>query len=88
MATPFGVSHVAQHAAVASLAATGQLLERVDRIVEERGRMLECLRDQGWYLPDSQANFVWLPLGDRTEAPSGAGFGEAARRSACRTRCR
>ncbi len=68
VATPFGVSHVAQRAAVASLAAADQLLARVDGIVEERGRLLECLRDQGWHLPDSQANFVWLPLGDRTSA--------------------
>jgi histidinol-phosphate aminotransferase len=68
VATPFGVSHVGQRAAVASLAASDQLLARVERIVEERTRLLECLRDQGWYLPDSQANFVWLPLRERTSA--------------------
>ena len=29
---------------------------------------LAALRDQGWDVPDSQANFVWLPLGDRSTA--------------------
>jgi histidinol-phosphate aminotransferase len=65
VATPFGVSHVAQRAAVASLAAERELLERVDAIVEERTRMLTALRAQGWTVPDSEANFVWLPLGSR-----------------------
>jgi len=63
--TPFGVSHVAQLAALASLRVEGELLARVDTIVAERTRMLTGLRDQGWDVPDSQANFVWLPLGDR-----------------------
>lgn len=61
--TPFGVSHLAQLAGVASLRATDELLDRVDRIVAERTRMLDGLREQGWSVPDSQANFVWLPLG-------------------------
>lgn len=62
--TPFGVSHVAQLAALASLRAEGELLTRVEALVAERTRMLEALRAQGWRVPDSQANFVWLPLGD------------------------
>ena len=64
--TPFGVSHVAQLAALASLRAEAELLTRVDAIVEERTRLLAGLRAQGWDVPDSQANFVWLALGDRT----------------------
>lgn len=66
--TPFGVSHLAQVAALASLRVTGELLERVDAIVDERVRMLAALRAQGWEVPDSQANFVWLPLGDHATA--------------------
>ncbi|WP_246117549.1 histidinol-phosphate transaminase [Cellulomonas composti] len=62
--TPFGVSHLAQHAALASLRARDQLLARVDAIVAERTRMLAGLRGQGWTVPDSEANFVWLALGD------------------------
>lgn len=62
--TPFGVSGVAQLAAVASLGVKAELDRRVDAIVAERGRMLEGLRAQGWTVPDSQANFVWLALGE------------------------
>ena len=61
---PFSVTDVAQAAAVASLDAADALAERVDAIVAERVRVLAALRDQGWDVPDSQANFVWLPLGD------------------------
>ena len=66
--TPFGVSHVAQLAAVASLQHTSELLARVERVVGERTRLLDGLRAQGWDVPDSQANFVWLPLGDASTA--------------------
>ncbi len=65
-ALPFGVSSVAQAAAVASLAAEPALLERVDALVGERERVLAALRGQGWDLPDAQGNFVWLALGERT----------------------
>ena len=64
-AVPFGVSTVAQHAALASLRAETALLERVDAIVAERTRVEGVMSQQGWDLPVSQANFVWLPLGDR-----------------------
>ena len=57
---------VAQEAAVASLAAYDELAERVDTLVAERGRVIAGLRAQGWDIPDSEANFVWLELGDRT----------------------
>ncbi len=63
--TPFGVSHLAQLAAVASLAAQDELMVRVDGIVQERTRMLAGLRAHGWTVPDSQANFVWLGIGDQ-----------------------
>ena len=66
VALPFGVSTVAQAAAVASLDAETALLERVDALVAERTRVLDTLRTQGWEVPDSQANFVWLPLGAAT----------------------
>jgi histidinol-phosphate aminotransferase len=63
---PFSVTDVAQAAAVASLDSAAALAERVDAIVAERGRVLGALRDQGWQVPDSQANFVWLPLAERS----------------------
>jgi histidinol-phosphate aminotransferase len=65
-ALPFGVSSVAQAAAIASLAAESELLARVEAIVEERERVVAALREQGWDLPDAQGNFVWLALGERT----------------------
>ncbi|HZI96893.1 MAG TPA: histidinol-phosphate transaminase [Actinomycetales bacterium] len=63
---PFGVSSLAQEAAVASLRAEAELLERVAALVGERTRVLGALRDQGWPVPDSEANFVWVPAGGAT----------------------
>lgn len=68
VSTPFGVSNVAQLAAVASLRAQKEMAERVDLLVAERGRMLAGLRAQGWDVPDSQANFVWLGVGEHATA--------------------
>ena len=65
-ALPFGVSSVAQAAAVASLEREPELLERVAALVTERERVVAALRDQGWSVPDAQGNFVWLALGERT----------------------
>lgn len=62
---PFSVSTAAQAAALASLESDAQaaLLERVESVVAERERVTEKLRGMGLAVPDSQANFVWLPLG-------------------------
>lgn len=71
-ATPFGVNSLAQVAAVASLDAVDELLERVDTIVSERDRVVQGLTDQGWKLPRTDANFVWFPLGADSSAFSAA----------------
>ncbi len=63
VALPFGVSTIAQAAAVASLEREDELLARVEALVGERTRVVGELREQGWSVPDSQANFVWLPTG-------------------------
>ncbi|MFF3496449.1 histidinol-phosphate transaminase [Streptomyces sp. NPDC002795] len=65
-AVPFGVSQLAQDAAVASLRAEDELLGRVGSLVTERTRVVEGLRAQGWTVPETQANFVWLRLGEKT----------------------
>ncbi|MFE1975280.1 histidinol-phosphate transaminase [Streptomyces hygroscopicus] len=65
-AVPFGVSQLAQDAAVASLRSEDALRERVDALVTERARVWDALVAQGWTVPDSRANFVWLRLGERT----------------------
>jgi len=65
-AVPFGVNGLAQVAAVASLDAEKELLERVDALVDERGRVLDELVEQGWQVPPAEGNFVWLRLRERT----------------------
>jgi histidinol-phosphate aminotransferase len=65
---PFTVSSVAQAAAVASLAAEPELLERVEHTVKERGRVRDALLADGWAVPPTEANFVWLRLDERTTA--------------------
>jgi len=63
---PFTVNSLAQVAAVASLAAEDELMERVDLVVKERDRVRSELLADGWNVPPSEANFVWLPLGGRS----------------------
>ncbi len=63
---PFTVNTIAQAAAIASLEAEKELLERVDATVEERGRVRDALIAQGWTVPPTEANFVWLRLGADT----------------------
>jgi histidinol-phosphate aminotransferase len=63
-ATPFGVSTIAEEAAIASLEAEDELLDRVRQLVAERARVWAALRDQGWTVHRTEANFVWLRLGD------------------------
>ncbi|SSC24589.1 Putative phenylalanine aminotransferase [Klenkia terrae] len=63
---PFGVSMVAQAAAVAALASEDEVRARVAEVTAERERLTAALRERGQSVADSQANFVWLPLGERT----------------------
>jgi histidinol-phosphate aminotransferase len=65
---PFTVNAIAQAAGVASLNAEDELLERVEMTVKERDRIREALRADGWTVPATEANFVWLRLGDQTAA--------------------
>lgn len=63
---PFAVNRIAQAAAVASLAAENELNVRVEEAVKERDRVREALVAQGWTVPPTEANFVWLRIGERT----------------------
>jgi histidinol-phosphate aminotransferase len=65
---PFTVNRLAQAAAIASLAAEAELLERVEFTVKERTRVREALVADGWTVPPTEANFVWLRLGEHTAA--------------------
>ncbi len=62
----FTVNALAQAAAIASLQAEPELLERVEAVVKERDRVRGELLAQGWTVPLTEANFVWLRLGDDT----------------------
>ena len=55
-----------QAAAVASLAAEDELFERVELTVKERTRVREALIGDGWTVPLTEANFVWVRLGEHT----------------------
>jgi histidinol-phosphate aminotransferase len=63
---PFAVNVIAQAAAVASLAAEPELLARVELVVKERARVRDELLAQGWSVPPTEANFVWLRLDEDT----------------------
>jgi histidinol-phosphate aminotransferase len=65
---PLSVTAQAEVAALASLDAEADLLERVHEIAERRDRLVAALRDVGWRVPDAQGNFVWLPAGDEAIA--------------------
>lgn len=65
---PFSVNSLAQTAAIASLDAEIELMRRCATIVRERARVRSVLLDAGYQVPETQANFVWLPLGARTGA--------------------
>ena len=73
---PFSVNSIAQAAAVASLAAEDELFERVELTVKERTRVREALVADGWDVPITEANFVWLDLGEHTLDFAAACFDE------------
>ena len=68
VAMPFAVTDIAQAAGVASLNAEIELQARVDTLIAERARVTAALQAAGWPVTPSQANFVWLNLGDHTDA--------------------
>ena len=65
-ATPFAVTALAEAAAIASIEHEDAVMERVSHLVAERERVTARLRELGYEFPSTYANFVWLPLGERT----------------------
>lgn len=63
---PFAVNALAQAAAMAALNARDEYEPFLQNIRDERARVVAALADQGWELPDAQANFVYLATGERT----------------------
>ncbi|BCJ66018.1 histidinol-phosphate transaminase [Polymorphospora rubra] len=66
--TPFSTSLVAQAAALAALGQEDEVRRRCALVVAERERVTEAVRKLVPDVPNSQANFVWLPLHDRAAA--------------------
>lgn len=66
-AIPFLISQQAQAAALAVMGEPDAVRGRVDEITARRDEVRRALLDQGWPVPESQANFVWLPCGEQTE---------------------
>jgi histidinol-phosphate aminotransferase len=66
--TPFSTSLAAQAAALAALEADAEMRRRAALVVAERERVLAAMRAMLPGVPETQANFVWLPLGERATA--------------------
>ena len=66
---PFNVNGLAQAAALAALSAGAaeEAAANIRAIRTERDRVVDALAAAGWDVPATQANFVWLPCGARTD---------------------
>ncbi|MGH1550111.1 histidinol-phosphate transaminase [Leifsonia poae] len=73
-AIPLSVTDAARVAALASIDAEDELMERVARIAMLRDRLRDALIEQGWDVPVAQGNFVWLATGEETAAANDAFF--------------
>ena len=65
-AIPLSVTGQGSAAALASIDAEPELLARVAVIAARRDSIRAALVDAGLAVPPSQANFIWLPLGEET----------------------
>jgi histidinol-phosphate aminotransferase len=73
---PFSVNELAQVAAAEAILHGDDMTSRVERTIVERVFVEEGVRELGLDPPDSQANFSWIPLGDRDEDEVIKGLGE------------
>ena len=69
----FFPGRLSQAAALASLQpeVTGELMQRCDELAASRVRLTGQLRDLGLTVAPSEANFLWLPLGDQARPFAG-----------------
>ena len=66
---PFSVNALAQAAAAEAIGHQDEVTRRVEATVVERAWLEVELEQRGLVHGDSQANFVWVGLGDREEEP-------------------
>jgi histidinol-phosphate aminotransferase len=64
--TLWSTSAIGQAAALAALAAEEELRDLVQRVIRERERLLAAVRTMIPDTPESQGNFLWLPVGARS----------------------
>jgi histidinol-phosphate aminotransferase len=64
---PFAVNHLAQAAATEALRHQDDVARRVERNAVERLWLAEELAELGLGVPESQANFCWIDLGDKED---------------------
>ncbi len=64
---PFAVSNIAQAAALAAVQHHDEVMEVVGGLLEERSRVRTRLLDAGIGHPEPHGNFIWIPVGDRTD---------------------
>lgn len=67
-AIPLSVTEGAQRAVLAALDHEAELLEQVAVLATQRDEVQAQLREQGWNVPVSHGNFVWLPTAQKTAA--------------------
>ncbi|WP_246081457.1 histidinol-phosphate transaminase [Homoserinimonas aerilata] len=67
-AIPLSVTEQGQRAALAALAHEDDYRQQLDEIIARREQITDALIAQGWKVPRSHGNFVWLPTGDFTTA--------------------
>jgi histidinol-phosphate aminotransferase len=65
---PFSVSGLAQSAAIAALGDQEEVARRAKLTIAERERVMAALLRHGYDVPASEANFVWMVLGERATA--------------------
>jgi histidinol-phosphate aminotransferase len=66
-ALPFGVTHMAEQAAIRSIRSEAELRGRLATVVVAREELTIGLRELGLPVLPSRANFVWLPLTSAAE---------------------
>jgi histidinol-phosphate aminotransferase len=66
---PFSVNALAQAAAAEAIRHQDEVTRRVEATLVERAWLEVELEDRGLRTTDSQANFVWVDLGEREEPP-------------------
>ncbi len=62
----FAVNGAAQAAALSVIEHRADYQPFIDSLLSERARLVDGLTTQGHSIPDPQANFVYLPLGEKT----------------------